>query len=100
MTLKMYADRKGWVLDRLETRLRHDRIHAEDCAECETRSGMVDRIERRITVEGALDAGQRAKLAEIADKCPVHRTLHGPPVVTTSRSEERRGGKGGGRTGE
>lgn len=83
MTLKMYADRKGWAIDRLETRLRHDRVHAEDCAECETRSGMVDRIERRITVEGALDAAQRAKLAEIADKCPVHRTLHGPLVIAT-----------------
>lgn len=83
MTLKLYADRKGWMLDRLETRLRHDRVHAEDCAECETRTGMVDRIERRITVEGALDAAQRAKLAEIADKCPVHRTLHGPLVVAT-----------------
>jgi len=83
MTLKLYADRKGWVLDRLETRLRHDRIHAEDCAECETRTGMVDRIERQITVEGDLTAAQRAKLAEIADKCPVHRTLHGPLVVST-----------------
>lgn len=83
MTLKLYADRKGWVIERLETRLRHDRIHAEDCAECESRTGMVDRIERRITVEGPLDAAQRAKLAEIADKCPVHRTLHGPLVIST-----------------
>src|SRR3546814_19887599 len=89
MTLQMYADRKGWVLDRLETRLRHDRIHAEACAECETRSGMVHRIERGITVEGALDARQRAKPAEIADKCHAHRTLRGPLGVTP-----RLGGEG------
>lgn len=83
MTLKLYADRKGWRIDRLETRLRHDRIHAEDCAECETQEGMVDRIVRRITIEGPLDADQRASLASIADKCPVHRTLHGEINVVT-----------------
>ncbi len=83
MTLKMYADRKGWQIDRLETRLRHDRVHAEDCADCETREGMVDRIERRISIDGPLQAQQRAKLLEIADKCPVHRTLHGPISIVT-----------------
>ena len=83
MTLKMYAGRKGWRIDRLSTRLRHDRVHAEDCADCETREGMVDRIERRIAIEGPLDDEQRAKLLEIADKCPVHRTLHGPISIVT-----------------
>ena len=83
MTLKMYADRKGWRIDRLVTRLRHDRIHAADCAECETVEGMVDRIERRILIEGPLDPEQRAKLLEIAYKCPVHRTLHNEIRVVT-----------------
>lgn len=83
MTLKMYAGRKGWRLDRLETRLKHDRVHAVDCADCETRDGMVDRIERRITIDGPLDDEQRARLIEIADKCPVHRTLHGPISIVT-----------------
>lgn len=83
MTLKMYAGRKGWRLDRLETRLRHDRVHAEDCADCETKEGMVDRIERHITIDGPLDDAQHAKLLEIADKCPVHRTLHGPISIIT-----------------
>ena len=55
--------------------LTHSKIHAEDCAECETRAGMLDQIDRTIAMEGALDAEQRQKLMEIADKCPVHRTL-------------------------
>lgn len=83
MTLKMYAKRKGWRIEQLETRLRHDRVHAEDCADCETKEGMVDRIDRRIIIEGPLDADQRARLAEIADKCPVHRTLHNEITVVT-----------------
>lgn len=84
MTIKMYAERKGWRIDALETRLRHDRVHAEDCAECESRDGKVDRIRRRIRIDGPLDAEQRAKLMEIADKCPVHRTLHNEIVVVTT----------------
>lgn len=83
MTLKMYADRKGWPLGRLETRLRHARVHAADCAECESKEGMIDRIDRHVTIEGSLDAEQRARLAEIADKCPVHRTLHNRISVVT-----------------
>jgi putative redox protein len=75
MTLRLYADRKGWPLERVEVKLHHDRIHAADCADCETRAGLVDRIEREITLHGALDSEQRARLLEIADKCPVHRTL-------------------------
>jgi uncharacterized OsmC-like protein len=75
MTLRLYADRKQLPLKRTEVRLRHSRIHAEDCAECETKSGMLDRIERVITLHGDLSVEQRARLMEIADKCPVHRTL-------------------------
>jgi uncharacterized OsmC-like protein len=75
MTIRLYADRKGLPLTRVEVKLRHSRIYATDCADCETKEGRLDRIERAITFEGDLDAGQRAKLMEIADKCPVHRTL-------------------------
>jgi uncharacterized OsmC-like protein/alpha-beta hydrolase superfamily lysophospholipase len=75
MTLRLYADRKMLPLTRALVRLRHDKIHAADCADCETKEGMIDRIERAITLEGNLDAGQRVRLMEIADKCPVHRTL-------------------------
>jgi putative redox protein len=75
MTLRLYADRKKLPLTRTEIRLRHSRIYATDCAECETKEGMLDRIERIITLEGELDAEARKRLLEIADKCPVHRTL-------------------------
>ncbi len=75
MTLRLYADRKKLPLTRTIVRLRHKRIYATDCAECETKEGMIDRIERVITLEGDLDAGQRAQLIDIANKCPVHRTL-------------------------
>jgi uncharacterized OsmC-like protein len=75
MTLRLYADRKKLPLTRTEVRLRHSRIYATDCAECETKEGMLDRIERVITLEGDLDAQARKQLLEIADKCPVHRTL-------------------------
>jgi uncharacterized OsmC-like protein len=75
MTVAMYARRKGWPLERVTVQLRHRKIHAEDCAECETRFGILDQIERDIRFFGPLTAEQRAKLLEIADKCPVHRTL-------------------------
>ena len=75
MTLRMYAEQKKWPLERVAVRLRHDKIHAEDCSECEAREGRIDRIEREIEIEGPLDAAQRARLLEIANKCPVHRTL-------------------------
>jgi putative redox protein len=83
MTLRLYAERKGWPLERVTVTLSHDKIHAEDCADCETKSGRLDRIDRRLLVEGALDDEQRARLLEIADKCPVHRTLESEVVVTT-----------------
>ena len=75
MTLAMYARRKAWPLEEVTVHLRHSKIHAIDCAECETKEGMLDRIERDIQLSGALDDEQRAKLLEIANKCPVHRTL-------------------------
>jgi uncharacterized OsmC-like protein/fermentation-respiration switch protein FrsA (DUF1100 family) len=75
MTLRMYAERKGLPLEHVSVRLHHARIHASDCAECETRIGKVDSIRREISLRGALDVQQRARLLEIADRCPVHRTL-------------------------
>jgi putative redox protein len=83
MTLRLYADRKHWPLTRVSVQLRHGRIHAEDCADCETKHGMVDRIERVISLEGTLDAAQRQRLMEIADMCPVHRTLASEIKVET-----------------
>lgn len=76
MTLRMYAARKKWPLTRVSVRLSHKKIHAEDCAECETRSGKIDNIDREIEITGDLDRESRERLLEIADKCPVHRTLH------------------------
>jgi putative redox protein len=75
MTVRLYADRKQLPLRQVQVRLRHEKIHAADCAACETKEGMIDHIDRAITLEGDLDAAQRARLMEIADKCPVHRTL-------------------------
>jgi len=75
MTIALYARRKGWSVSDVTVRLRHSRIHADDCAECETKEGMLDRIESEITVAGDLTPEQRARLLEIAHKCPVHRTL-------------------------
>ena len=83
MTLRMYARRKNMALERASVRLRHDNIHAADCAECETREGRIDRIEREIELTGALSADERARLMEIADKCPVHRTLHSEVQIVT-----------------
>ncbi len=90
MTLRLYAEHKGWPLERVTVTLSHDKIHAEDCADCETKSGRLDRIERRLLIEGALDGGQRARLLEIADKCPVHRTLESEVVVRTALDEPGR----------
>jgi putative redox protein len=77
MTLLLYARRKRWPLERAEVRLSHHRDYARDCAECDTKPVQIDRIERRITLHGPLDEAQRARLLEIAGKCPVHRTLTG-----------------------
>ena len=75
MTLALYARRKGWPLDGVTVRLSHSRIHAQDCADCETKEGKLDQIERELVLSGRLDETQRARLMQIADMCPVHRTL-------------------------
>jgi len=75
MTLGMYARRKQWPLASVIVRLRHSKIHASDCEDCETKDAMLDRIDRDIELVGNLTEEQRKKLLEIADKCPVHRTL-------------------------
>ena len=87
MTLRMYADLKEWPLDSVVVRLRHQKIHAQECRECETRSGKLDFIEREIELEGPLDEEQRQRLLEIADRCPVHRTLHSEIIVKTALKE-------------
>ena len=83
MTLRSYADLKGIPLERVSVELKHEKIHAIDCAECETKEGKIDRIERLIGLEGTLDRAQRDKLLEIANKCPVHRTLHSEVLIPT-----------------
>lgn len=87
ITLRMYADRKSWPLDHIEVTLHHDRIHADDCEDCDGMDKKLERIQRRIRVTGPLDDEQRERLLEIADKCPVHRTLHGPLRIETSDGE-------------
>ena len=87
MTMRLYADRKTLPMERVTVTLKHSRIHAQDCAECETKAGMLDQIERVIQIEGALDADQRKRLMEIADKCPVHRTLTSEIHIVTRAAE-------------
>jgi putative redox protein len=88
MTMRLYADRKAFPLDRVTVTLAHSKIYAKDCAECETKDGMLDQIERVIKIDGAVDDEQRRKLMEIADKCPVHRTLTSEIRILT-REEPR-----------
>ena len=83
MTLRLYAERKQLPLERVVVRLKREKIHASDCADCETREGMLDQIERILELPGALDAAQRQRLLEIADKCPVHRTLTSEVKIRT-----------------
>lgn len=83
MTLRLYARRKGWPLERVQVRLTHRKVHAVDCKSCETRKGYIDRIERRVALFGPLDDGQRARLHEIAEMCPVHRTLQSDVLIET-----------------
>jgi len=87
MTMRLYAERKSIPLERTTVTLKHSRIHAQDCEECETKEGMISRIERTIAMEGNLDAEQRKKLMEIADKCPVHRTLTSEIDIVTRAAE-------------
>ena len=83
MTLRMYANHKGLPLEKVTVSLRHGRIHAKDCEECESTAGFVDRIDRTIQIDGPLTQEQRDRLLEIADKCPVHRTLTSETIVRT-----------------
>ena len=81
MTVALYARRKGWPLHEVEVQLRYFRIHAVDCAECETKEGYIDRIEWRFEFAGELTPDQRGRLLEIAQRCPVHRTLVSTVVI-------------------
>jgi uncharacterized OsmC-like protein len=86
MTVALYARRKQWPLEAVRVRLRHSRVHAADCEDCETKVGMIDRIERDVELLGPLDAEQRARLLDIANKCPVHRTLTSEIAMQTRLS--------------
>ena len=88
MTLRMYADRKKWPLEEVVVSLSHKKIHARDCQTCETDQTMVDWIERDVELTGSLDASQSRRLMEIADRCPVHRTLESKVKIQTSLKPE------------
>jgi putative redox protein len=87
MTLRMYADRKQWPLETVEVRVEHRKMHCEDCANPEDRRSKIDRFTRSVRVEGEIDEAQRQRLLEIADRCPVHRTLHSDVEVHTTLVE-------------
>ncbi|MCL4746565.1 MAG: bifunctional alpha/beta hydrolase/OsmC family protein [Burkholderiaceae bacterium] len=92
MTLRMYADMKKLPVRRISVDLRHDKVHAEDCVDCESATAKIDRIERVLRIDGELDESQRERLLAIADRCPVHRTLHGSvEVLTRLESSASRG---------
>jgi putative redox protein len=84
MTVGMYARRKNWPLQGVVVRLRHAKIHAADCATCETKGGFLDRIECELELAGPLSAEQRSKLLEVSEKCPVHRTLQSRIEIQSS----------------
>ncbi|MED5812575.1 OsmC family protein [Mycolicibacterium sp. 050232] len=84
MTVRMYANRKGWPLEQVRVALRHSRIHAKDCADCETTKGMIDHVDREIELIGELDDTQRQRLMDIAERCPVHQTLTSSVHITTT----------------
>jgi len=85
MTVRLYAERKGWPLTHVAVRLRHDKIHAQDCADCETKGdARIDEIEKELSLEGPLDEEQRARLVEVAGRCPVHRTLQSEVKIRTT----------------
>jgi len=83
MTARMYADRKGWPLEDVRVTLQHKRIHAEDCAHCETTKGLINHIDIEIELVGDLDATQRQRLLQIAERCPVHQTLTSEIDIST-----------------
>lgn len=81
ITIEMYAKRKEWPLEGVDVRVSHEKVHAEDCADCEQTGGIVDRMERHIILRGPLSAQQRERLAVIAGKCPVHKTIRAGATV-------------------
>ncbi len=83
MTIRMYARRKKWTVTGVSVDVTHDKIHATDCSHCETEDGKIDMFKRIIRIDGDLDADQHARLMEIADRCPVHRSLEGEILVET-----------------
>jgi uncharacterized OsmC-like protein len=87
MTVAMYARRKGWPLESVTIRLSHSKIHADDCADCETKAGLLDRVHRAVELVGPLSDEQRTRLLDIAKKCPVHRTLESEIVIETRLAE-------------
>lgn len=87
MTLRLYADRKGWPVERITVRLRHFRDYAKDCKDCDDKKVQIERIERVIDVEGELDDSQHIRLLEIAEKCPVHRTLESRVKIESRLAE-------------
>jgi putative redox protein len=87
MTVRMYARRKGWPLEHVSVDVSHDKVHAQDCADCPDKNAKIDVFQRRIRLDGPLDADQRARLLAIADRCPVHRTLEGNIKVETVLAE-------------
>ena len=86
MTVRMYAERKRWPLERVRVTLQHSRIHARDCADCETSNGWINHIDRIIELTGDLDETQRQRLLHIAERCPVHQTLASEVRIATSLS--------------
>jgi uncharacterized OsmC-like protein len=87
ITVRLYAQRKGWPLDGVQVALHHERIYAVDCAECETRDGFLDKITKQLTFFGPLDQEQRQRLAAIAERCPVNRTLQREVVIEQHLSD-------------
>jgi putative redox protein len=87
MTVKMYARRKGWKIEDMYLELRHNKRHAEDCAECEDPKSKIDHIEKELIIKGDLTEEQLVKLLEISKKCPVHKTLEGDITINSSLSE-------------
>ena len=88
MTVALYARRKRWPLESITVHLRHSRVHAVDCTECETTEGHIDRIEWSVQLVGDLTGEERKRLLEIAQRCPVHRTLRSDPPLTGSEGDQ------------
>ena len=89
MTVNLYARRQQWPVESVTVRLRQNRMHAKDCEECNDKEGFIHRIERSVTVTGVLSDEQRARLQEIAHKCPVHKTLTSKIVIMDMKDEEK-----------